>query len=65
MVATEEDQAGTEKAIRVYSHPLTNVVSLKYFERLLTATDCNFLEVVANLWKSKTKWYRMSRILGR
>ena len=41
------------------------VTSFKYPERVISATDDNWPEVVRNLAKVKTVWSRMLRILSR
>ena len=46
-----------------YGQPLTLVSSSKYIGRVLTALDNDWLVVVGNLSKARTKWPRLSRIL--
>ena len=64
-LAVEKARAGTERAFREYSHPLTNVAAFKYLDRILSSVDCDWTEVVVNLRKARKKWARMSRILGQ
>ena len=39
-LAVEKARAGTERAFREYSHPLTNVAAFKYLDRILSSVDC-------------------------
>ena len=41
------------------------VAPIKYLGMVITASDDNWLEVVANLQESRRRWVRISRILGR
>ena len=61
----EEAWAVAATAFRVYVHPLETVKSFKYIERLITATDDDWPEVIINLHKLQKSWYRMSKILRR
>ena len=40
------------------------VAAFKYLGRILTASDGDCPEVVANLGKARKRWVRLSRILG-
>ena len=43
---------------------MDTVLSFKYLERLLTATDDKFPAVIANLWNARKIWFCLDRILG-
>ena len=59
----EEARAGTERVLRAYGLPLTNVLAFKYLVLILTATDEDQPEVVSNPQKAWEKWVWMLRIL--
>ena len=43
---------------------METVAAFKYLGRILTASDGDCPEVVANLGKARKRWVRLSRILG-
>ena len=45
--------------------PLSQVTSLKYLGRILTAADDNCPEVVRNLRKARQKWAQLTRVTER
>ena len=50
---------------QAYSRPLVKVLEFKYIGRVMTVSDDDWPEVVVNLRKSRRRWERISRILGR
>ena len=61
----EEARAGTDAAFQLYGLPLTDMEAFKYLGRTLTAADNDWPAVTSNLRKARTKWTRISRIIGR
>ena len=62
---TYDMRESKERSIQAYSRPLEAVTSFKYFGRILTASDNNWLELVGNLSKAQNIWDHLSWILGR
>ena len=52
-------------SFQAYMRPLETVMVFKYFGRVLTASDDDWLAVVDKLWKARSRWAYLSRILGR
>ena len=50
---------------QVYRRPLKTLLEFKYFGRVLTASDDNWLAVFGNLRKALRLWAQMLRVLGR
>ena len=54
-----------EVDFEAYDRPLETVTALKYLGRILMASDDDWPAVVANLWKARKCWARLSCIIGR
>ena len=61
----EEARAGKVAKFRAYDKQLEIVSAFKYLGRLLTATNDDWMDVIANLWKARKSWYCLDWILGR
>ena len=64
-LAAEEERAVTSSSFSAYGHPLDMVTSFKYLERVISATEDDWSEVVRNLAKAHTLQQRLTRILSR
>ena len=61
----EEAQYSMEATFQDYGWTLESGNPFKYLGRVLTASNDNWLDLVANLRKAWKKWERLYRILGR
>ena len=52
----EDLWSGAEMYFKSYVYPLTIVLSFKYLMREISASDNDWLSVLANLCKSQKKW---------
>ena len=64
-LAAEEERFTTSRAFSAYGRPLEMVNYFKYLERLISATEDDWSEVVRNLAKAHTFQQRLTRILSR
>ena len=64
-LVVEKAREGTERSCRAYVCPLTTLMAFNYLGNIITASENDWLAVVANLRKAWKKCSRMSRILGR
>ena len=62
-MSQEEAQAIMEVAFQAYGISLETVLSFKYLGWVLSASYDNWPAVVANLWKDRIIWGRLSSIL--
>ena len=51
--------------LQINRRTLEMATAFKYLGRVLTASDENWMAVVANIWKARSRRARLSRILGR
>ena len=63
-IAEQEAQECAALVFKAYVQTLAMVPSLCYLGRTLLAEDDNYMEVVANLHKSRKVWSCLLRILG-
>ena len=61
----EEAQEITTVAFQAYSSSMVMVTKFKYLGCVLTASDNNWMVVVANIWKAWRKLARFLMIFGR
>ena len=61
----EEARVGDEAVITAYRIPLALVTPFNYLGRVLLAVDGDWPAVVSNLWKSRRKWARLTRVMIR
>ena len=61
----EEAQVGAVMDLWDYDRPLETVLSFKYLGRLLTSTDDEWIDAIANPWKSRKSQSLLDRILGQ
>ena len=54
-----------ERAFKACGEPMDAVSEFRYLRRLLTATDDDWPVVDGNIKKSRRKWGRLARVLGR
>ena len=64
-LAEEKAWEGAERAITAYGSPLSQITSFKYLGRVLVAEDNDWPSVVHNLWRTKKKWERLTRVFIR
>ena len=55
----------TAVAFQDYRRPLEMVTTFQYRGRVITASDDDWPVVVDKLWKARSRWAYLSRILGR
>ena len=61
----EDARRVTAMVLAAYICPLGNVPSFKYIGRILSALDDDWPVVIHNIRKSRKKWSRLLRVMGR
>ena len=64
-LAAAEGEAATERAFNAYGKRIKAVKEFRYLGRILTSTDNDWPAVARNLYRARTMWGRLARILGR
>ena len=64
-LAAAEGAAAAERAFEAYGRRIPAVEEFRYLGRVLTATDDDWPAVARNLYRARTTWGRLARILGR
>ena len=60
-----ETRENLERAFHDYGKPVEAVLEFRYLRRILTAMDDDWPAVADNIKKSRVRWGRLARVMGR
>ena len=64
-LAEAEMRVTPERAFHAYGEQMRAVTNFRYLGRVLTNTDDNWPDVAGNILKTRARWGRLARVLGR